>query len=67
MTERVAIPRSYWLSTERMTVVVDADARGVIVWAPPIVRRFVGQPLDNLIGWMRRQPGFRAHAYEEGS
>jgi hypothetical protein len=35
---------SWWLSTERMTVCVDLDANGIIVAAPPIVRKFIGQP-----------------------
>lgn len=47
-----------WLSTERMTVAVRA-VDGVIVDAPPIVRRFIGQPGVNLERWMRQQPGFR--------
>ena len=50
---------SWWLSTERMTVRVDVDARGSIVAAPPIARKFIGQPAKNLGDWLRRQPGFR--------
>ena len=34
---------SWWLSTERMIVCVDVDARGIIVAAPPIARRFIGR------------------------
>jgi hypothetical protein len=29
---------SWWLSTERMTLCVDVDSRGIVVAAPPIVR-----------------------------
>lgn len=47
-----------WLSTERMTVAVRA-ADGMIVEAPPIVRKFIGQPGINLERWMRQQSGFR--------
>ena len=50
---------SWWLSTERMTVCVDVDAAGIIVAAPPIARKFIGQPSTNLGRWLRRQPGFR--------
>jgi hypothetical protein len=50
---------SWWLSTERMTVCVDVDARGIIVAAPPIARKFIGQPSANLGNWLRRQSGFR--------
>jgi hypothetical protein len=41
-----------------MTVCVDVDANGIIVAAPPIVRKFIGQPSTNLGNWLRRQPGF---------
>ncbi|MFZ2361894.1 MAG: hypothetical protein WA040_21335 [Anaerolineae bacterium] len=50
---------SWWLSSERMTVCVDVDARGIIVAAPPIARKFIGQPSANLGRWLRRQPGLR--------
>lgn len=47
----------YWLTTERMTVAVRViDTR--VVEAPPIVRKFVGQPALNLIRWLAHQPGF---------
>lgn len=49
----------WWLSTERMTICVDVDAAGIIVAAPPIARKFIGQPATNLGNWLRRQPGFR--------
>jgi hypothetical protein len=31
----------------------------VVVKAPPIVRPFIGQPLEDLIHWMRKQGNFR--------
>lgn len=49
----------YWLSTTKMTVTVETDATGIIRTSPPIVRRFVGQPLTNLVAWLGRQPGFQ--------
>jgi hypothetical protein len=42
-----------------MTVCVDVDARGIVIAAPPIARKFIGQPARNLGRWLRRQPGFR--------
>lgn len=42
----------YWLSCARFTVQVVTDDRGVITWAAPVVRRFVGQPLVNLLRWV---------------
>jgi hypothetical protein len=50
---------SWWLSTEKMTICVDVDSRGTIVAAPPIARKFIGQPSTNLGRWLRRQTGFR--------
>ena len=49
-----------WASSERMTVLVGSTRDGVVVVAPPIVRGFVGKPVDALMDWMRRQPGFRS-------
>lgn len=39
------------LSNEKMTVLVKTK-NGIITEAAPIVRVFVGQPLDNLAVWM---------------
>ena len=53
----------FWLSSVAMTVVVEVQY-GRIVGGPPIVNRFIGQPLGNLREWMKRQGGFREHRYE---
>lgn len=50
--------RSFWFSTERMTVEVVVDTKGVVVEAAPVVRTFVGQRVRNLADWLRKQPGF---------
>jgi hypothetical protein len=39
------------LSNEKMTVLVKTK-NGIITEAAPIIRVFVGQPLDNLAVWM---------------
>lgn len=44
---------SWWLSNQRMTVKVVLRDR-VIIDAAPIVRKFIGQPFQNLVGWMKR-------------
>lgn len=49
----------WWLSTLRMTVIVRVED-GKIAEAPPIVRKFLGQSLNNLVVWMRHQPEFIA-------
>jgi len=54
---------SYWLSSNKMTVIVDIDDDGIIVYGSPIVRKFLGQPLLNLIGWMERQGGLLLYKY----
>ena len=43
--------KCYWVSSNKMTVCVDVDG-GVIVKAAPIVRKFIGQPLANLVRWL---------------
>jgi len=49
-----------WLSSKKMTVLVDVQD-GRITKTPPIVRKFRGQPPENLIRWMHRQGGLRTH------
>jgi hypothetical protein len=45
---------TWWLSNSRMTVRVRTDDNHVIVETAPIVRKFRGQPLENLTRWLRR-------------
>lgn len=47
----------YWLSSENMTIAVRVD-NGTIMITPPIVKVFKYQPINNLIRWMKKQPGF---------
>jgi hypothetical protein len=47
---------TYWISNRVFTVRVEATD-GVITEAAPIVRKFLGQPIDNLLNWARRQGG----------
>jgi hypothetical protein len=42
---------NWYYSCPKFTVLVKTDATGTIVWAAPIVRRFIGQPLSNLERW----------------
>lgn len=51
-----------WMSTERMTVQVRVED-GVVVSTPPIVRKFVGQPIENLQRWLSKQPGYIEHEF----
>jgi hypothetical protein len=43
--------RKHWISCNKFTVEVETDARDVVIRAAPIVRRFQGQPLANLLSW----------------
>jgi hypothetical protein len=51
--------RRLWLSSEKMTVMVRVDGQNRILDCAPIVQRFKGQLVGNLIGWMQKQGGFR--------
>lgn len=50
----------FWLSCRKFTCRVYTDERGTITWAAPIARRFVGQPLENLLNWMQQFGGVLA-------
>lgn len=54
---------NWWLSSSRMTVGVQV-IDGIITDGAPIIQRFVGQPLGNLIGWMKKQGNFRIHKFK---
>lgn len=43
-----------WVSCTKFTVLVVEDDTGKIVEAAPIVVRFVGQPIENLLTWICR-------------
>ena len=48
---------AYWVVAQKATVRVVTDARGDIVEAAPLVRRFIGQPLANVEYWLHRRMG----------
>lgn len=41
-----------------MTVMIET-IDDIIVRGPPIIRKFKGQPINNLRRWMQKQGGFR--------
>jgi hypothetical protein len=49
----------WWLSCRKFTVGVETDNL-IITKAPPIARKFIGQPIKNLANWARRIGGFKA-------
>ena len=48
----------WWLKSNRMTVRVVVDEQHRIVEAANVVKRFIGQPLENLAAWMNGHGGF---------
>lgn len=50
----------WWLSSHKMTFSVGVNDSNIIVDPAPIIKKFKGQPLNNLIGWMKKQGGFRS-------
>ena len=54
----------YWLSSRAMTIEITVAPTGynnqkVVTDAPPIAKKFIGQPMGNLVNWMQRQGGFK--------
>lgn len=50
-------PVIWWIVGQKATVRVVTDDRGVITEAAPLVRRFIGQPLENVQYWMHKRFG----------
>jgi hypothetical protein len=59
------MPKTYWLSSLKMTVGVDVDDNDRIIDGAPVIKTFIGQPLKNLIRWMSRQAGFHVQVLPE--
>ena len=51
----------WWVSCRMFTVQVNVGQDGKIVFAAPIVRKFLGQPFDNLKRWAGGLGGLRVH------
>ena len=54
MGQNQQIIRKYWVSSKIMTIQVNVDQNNVIVFIAPVARRFIGQPIMNLVGWLRK-------------
>ena len=57
----------WWLSSSKMTVAVCTVGEDRIYRTPPIVAKFKGQPLANLINWMTKQGGFQYEQLTEAT
>lgn len=49
--------RSLWISCDGFTCIVDVDGKDIIIAAAPIVGKFKGQPLNNLLKWIKKKWG----------
>jgi hypothetical protein len=54
----------YWMSTLSMAFSVKVEDE-IIIQTPPIVTRFIGQPLKNLVRWMKKQSNFEMYKLSE--
>ena len=50
-----SIKMLYYLSSQSMTVLVETNSNEIIIDTPPIVRKFLKQPIKNLINCIRYQ------------
>jgi len=53
----------WWLSSNAMTLAVKVNRQAIIIQAPPIAQKFVGQHFNNLTNWMGKQRGFKMRKY----
>jgi hypothetical protein len=58
------VAETHWVSSNSFTVEVKTDERGVIVWAAPLVKRFLGQPIGNLLNWAKPFGGLRREMWK---
>jgi hypothetical protein len=58
-TEELTGLTGYWVSNCKMTCMVVANCHTTVIEAPPILRRFLGQPMGNLLLWMSKKPGLQ--------
>lgn len=57
----------YWVSSQKMTFLVEVDCENIVRSTAPIARRFVGQSFKNLLGWISKQGGLRTEVLPERS
>lgn len=55
---------NWWVSCNKFTCYVGTDKSLKIIKAAPIVRKFTGQPLGNLIKWCQKLGGFKIEVLE---
>jgi hypothetical protein len=58
---------SHWVSCQKFTVLVKTDDHAEIVFAAPLVRRFLRQPVGNLLNWAQQFGGLRHVTWPAGT
>lgn len=49
--------RTYWLSCSKLTCAFDVNDNDIVIKAAPILRKFCGQPKENLLRWVQNRFG----------
>ena len=49
----------WWMSNNRLTIQANVDDKGIVRWAAPVVKKFVGQHVNILRWWMRKLGGYK--------
>lgn len=50
--------RKWWVCCSKFAIQVNTDENGRITFAAPIAKKFMGQPLQNLLRWAEALGGF---------
>ena len=50
--------KKYYLTSKIFTVQVETNGSGKIVDGAPVIHKFIGQPLDNLLKWLNTKGGY---------
>jgi hypothetical protein len=58
--------RTWWFSTEKMTVIADC-IDDIVFEASPVVSKFQGQHIKSLADWLRLQGGFEFQEISEST
>lgn len=56
--------RFWWVSCKKFTIGVETDGADIVTKAPPIARKFIGQPSKNLGRWARKFGDFQIKEIE---
>ena len=55
------VKEKWWYSSLKMTIIVQINKNGSILYTAPISHKFVGEHIDRLRSWMRKQGKFKRY------